>query len=321
MDISLPTKEQIFGDNSLEVFKVFGQTAAPTDLAALQLCWATPQGKTVEGKRSVAYYIQADDPTDLMQAPCTAPTGEFNYLGISNPHGGVRPIIPAHETANLTPLSVRELKIRGKGTIKVATFGEYPQTLADEKTQQKLNRLFMTGLKPEDHHYITHGTSSALNYMFKESSYTAHNLPLRRMYRKFTLNNQLPNSYTSSPSVRTYPVYRLDDKKYIHFFPLLTGEPVIFANGEKVEKPRTHYWIEVSAPEWLMDPSGVWVAKNILFSNIKMDNKPFPQRTGLFEKSSLNQFLNDTFAKEILPPVRIARQRRNTRIDKSRQRV
>ena len=321
MDITLLTKEQVFGDNALKVLKVFGSTTAPTDLAALQLCWVFPQGKTTEGKRSAAYYIQADDPTDLMQAPCISPTGEFNFLGIHNPQGGVRPIIPAYETANLTPQAVSELKIRGKGTVQVVSFGLYPQKMADEQTQQRLNQLFIAGLKPEDCHYIDCGSLTALSCMFKESSYTPHDSPLRRTHRKFTMDNRRPGSYDIASKPRTYPAFRLGDKMYIHFFPIITGDAVIFANNRKEEKPRNRCWVEVCPVEWLVDPSGVWVAKDILLSNIRFDDKSFPQRTGLFQKSSLNQFLTGTFAPQLLPPVRLAHQRRKVRTNSSRQRV
>jgi len=320
MKVTIPTLEQVIGENALQIFKLFGTRAAPTDLAALQYCWVFPQDKTTEKKRSGTYYIHLDNPSNLMDAPVISSTGERGYLYLSNQQGGVRPLIPASETAYLTPTSVRKLGIRGKGSVQIATFGEYPQKIADSKTQKQLNTLFFAGLKLRNYSYARNSHTVTFSASFQEGSYTAHDSPLRRIHRKFTMNDRVPNSYDVSPLPRTYPVYRLEDKKYIQFFPHKTGDNIILPDGNQISHPKTHIWLEVTPLEWIVDPSGSWVAKDIVLSNIKMEDKPFQQRTGLFEKSSLYAFLNDTFAKEILPPVRIARKRKTLRTNTSRER-
>ena len=321
MKLTIPTPEQVIGENALQIFKIFGTKAAPTDLAALQYCWVFPQDKTADKKRSGTYYVHFDTPSNLMDAPVISSTGERGYLYLSNQQGGVRPLIPASETEHITPTSIRKLGIRGKGSIQIATFGEYPQKIADSKVQKQLNTLFFAGLKLRNYSYSRNNHTVTFSASFQEGSYVAHDLPLKRTHRKFTMNDRIPNSYEDSSLLRTYPAYRLEDKKYIQFFPHNTGDKIILPDGSQISHPKTHVWLEVTPLEWIVDPSGVWVAKDIILSNMKMDDKPFQQRTCLFEESSLYAFLNNTFAKEILPPVRIARKRKALRINTARERT
>ena len=254
-----------------------------------------------------------------MRAPTISQEGTPSFENLSNPSVGVRPVIPAEEARDLTPLSVRDLKIPGKGSVRLASFGEYPQTIADPETEKRLEKLFFAGLKLKSYGYITCGSKSTLTCTFDESSYVAHGSPLKRTHRKFTMENQIPHSYNPAPLPRVYPEYQLDNKRYIHFFPILTSERIIFANGQEVEYPNTHYWIEVKPIEWIMDPSGAWISKDILFSNIKVDDQPFRKRTGRFETSSLKTFLQQTFSPEITAPVRITRQNKKAAQNRNRQ--
>jgi len=320
MEITIPTSQQVTGESSLQIFKTFGLTAAPTDLAALQYCWVFPRGKTIENKRSGSYYIQLDNSSNLMDAPIISTTGERSYLYLSNPNGGVRPIIPASETEKITPTSTRILEIEGRGSVQIVTFGEYPQKIADSKTQSQLNTLYFAGLKLKDRIYSTQNQTTIFTASFQKGSYAANGSPLKKTLQKFTLNDRIPNSYDGSFLPRIYRVYRLEDKKYIYFSPLNTDDTVILSSGAKIPNTKIPVWVEVQPIKWLVDPSGPWVAKDILFSNIQMDDKSFQQRTGLFKKSSLCAFLKDTFATEILPPVRIARHRKTIRTNTSRQR-
>ena len=321
MEFAILKEDQVLGKNALDIFKTFGPTAAPTDLAALQYCWVFPQGKTAEGKRSGSYYIQSDNTSILMDAPVISPTGQKDYLYLSNPQGGVRPVIPAVEAEKITPVSIRELKIKGKGSLQIFTFGEYPQKISDRQTQDRLNSLYFAGLKLRKRTCLTSHQVTTFTASFQEGSYVAHDSPLRRTRRKFTLNDRIPHSYDSSFLPRAYQEFRLGERKFIQFFPHKTEDSIILSSGHKISQPNIHYWIEVLPIDWIKDnASGIWIAKDILLSNIKMDDKPFQQRTGLFQKSSLKDFLKNTFSREILPPVRIARKGRTVRANKSRQR-
>lgn len=139
MDFTFLKEEQIWGDGALEVMKRYGTKVAPTDLALI-LGASVYRGEdlTSEG--------------DLTCISWTASTGLGGFVRSVDSNGqklgeqairrttSARPVLPPSEAWKISPSKVRTID-----GIRIAEYGEYPQTVADERTSERLERLYSSG--------------------------------------------------------------------------------------------------------------------------------------------------------------------------------
>ena len=142
MEVTLPTEEQIWGSDALDVIKDYGIMVAPTDLAVVLGCiMGDSDGlKTIEGEipcaSSTASRFRDEDVCcvhyqNLNKASCG---GRFR-------ESGVRPVLSPSDTSFISP---SRLKTGPRGTM-IVEYGKYPQTLADASTSKELENLFNFG--------------------------------------------------------------------------------------------------------------------------------------------------------------------------------
>jgi len=272
LDFTLLKEDQIWGDDDgngqLDMMKKYGTAVAPTDLTVILGGWMTGGGdRTSEDDLTCRSWSASSDGTGDVH--CVYYRGDEDWYNADRRTISVRPALAPSEASKISPSEARSV-----AGVRIVEYGEYPQTVADDVTRAKLERLYDSkSLHP-----------TGKNYTFDSVDLGDGNIPFR---------------------AKNYPEYELDGKKYVR----IPGRPADgdskLSTGEFAEAKK-HYWVEVQPIEWLMDPSGTMVAKKCLFAGIQFDtNKKYD---GDFSKTFMKKYLDTYFAKEIEPSKVIDRE-------------
>lgn len=264
MDFTFLKEDQIWGDGALDVMKRYGTKVAPTDLTVILGGYMTGGGeRTSEDDLTCSSWSASSDGG----VRCVNYKGDKDWTHTGLRKGSARPALPPSEAFKISPSEARAI-----AGIRVAEYGEYPQTVADERTSEKLERL--------------HDSRS-----------------LRPTGKNYTFDSVDLSDCDTSFKATSYQEYEMDGKRYIR----VPGRPADgdskLSTGEQVESGKP-YWVEVQPIEWLMDRSGTMVAKKCLFAGIQFDTKA--SYNGDFSKTSIKHYLDTYFAKEMEPTGRIA---------------
>ncbi len=275
LDFTFLKEDQIWGDDALEVMKKYGTKVAPTDLTViLGVCMS---GMSGWGELYYNYkgYLACTTPEgDLTCGSWSASSGEdgsvrcvgyngYNYCYLPNVRiSSAHPALPQKEASKISPSEAKVID-----GIRVAEYGEYPQTVADERTSEKLERL--------------HGSNS-----------------LRSTGKNYTFDSVELENYDTPFKAISYPEYEMDGKRYIRVPGRPADDDSKLSTGEQVEEGKP-YWVEVQPIEWLMDRSGTMVARKCLFAGIQFDTKS--SYDGDFKGTFMKHYLDTYFAKEMQP--------------------
>jgi len=274
LDFTFLTAEQIWGDDKgngqLDVMKRYGTAAAPTDLTLLLGGYMTGgDDRTSENDLTCdSWSASSDEDYDVLCIDDEGnPTGCFtNMRDVS-----ARPVLPPSETVKLTPTNHKT----GVNGVEIVEYGEYPQTVADRHTSEKLERL--------------HESKS-----------------LHQTGKNYTFDSvDLDDNHTAFKAI-SYPEYELDGKRYIRVLGRPTYKDSKLSTGEPLETEKP-YWVEIQPIEWLVDPTGVWVSKKALFAGIQFGTKVIYD--GDFSKTFMKHYLDTYFAKEMWNEDTIARKK------------
>ena len=267
MDFTFLKEEQIWGDGALEVMKRYGTKVVPTDLALI-LGGSVYRGEdfTSEGDLTCISWTASSDLGDFVCTVCS--DGQKRGEQAIRRATSARPVLPPSEASKISPS-----KLRNIDGIWVAEYGEYPQTVADERTSERLEEmLFSSGSL----------RMTGKNYFFDSVGLT---------------------DYDRAFEGRAFHEYEMDGKRYIR----VLGRPADggrskLSTGELVEdwKP---YWVQVQPVEWLMDESGTMIAKKCLFAGIQFDTRR--GYDGDFSKTFMKHYLDNYFARELEPVERM----------------
>ena len=262
-EVTLLSREQIFGDNKLNIFNKITPQTMITDFSILLgsgVCLSYFGGnkknqygnyftKTNYGYSNI-YYISYF--ADLFKS-------NFSDYNI-----GIRPIISYSKIKN----NILNEIINEDGITEVE-YGEYPQYAVNKELQIKLEELYQNGKLTETNKIYT--TDS-------------------RKYDEYD-KDFLPQDYIE---------YEFDDKKYVRvkantyhidFHPFILSNDEEYVNGNYV-------WVEVSKVKWLVDEENdIALSKYVLVSGIQFDNRE--EYTGDFENTNIYKFLNTYFIKDI----------------------
>ena len=261
LDFTFLKKDQIWGDDALDVMERYGVRVAPTDLTVILGGWVTIQdNRTSEDDLTCASWSASSGGSEGVR--CVGYGGDEDWCDTLGRGISARPALSPSEASKISPSEARAI-----AGIRVAEYGEYPQTVADERTSAKLERL--------------HDSRS-----------------LRPTGKNYTFDSVDLGDYGTSFKATSYQEYEMDGKRYIR----VPGRPADgdskLSTGEQVERGKP-YWVEVQPIEWLMDRSGTMVAKKCLFAGIQFDtNKRYD---GDFSKTSMKHYLDTYFAKEMEP--------------------
>ena len=265
MDVTFLKEDQIWGDDALEVMKRYGTKVAPTDLAViLGARMGVGHERTPEGDLTCLSWTASSSVDGLVR--CVFYGGHKDREQTLFRTTSARPVLPPSEASKLTPI-----KLRNVDGIWVAEYGEYPQTVADERTSERLERLYSSG-------------------------------SLRMTEKDYVFDVADLTNYDRAFEARAFHEYEMDGKRYIRILGRPASDDSKLSTGEQVEKWKP-YWVQVQPVEWLMDVSRTMVAKKCLFAGIQFDTRH--KYDGDFSKTSMKHYLDTYFARELEPIERM----------------
>ncbi len=211
-EITLLTKEQV---ENLDILKKYGIEADETDFYIIQYGIYLADGKG-------EYWTKTPRSDNSYGVFIVSPYGNVNGSYAYDTHSGVRPVIPLSQIYR----SKKELNKVLESNIDIVEYGEYPQTVADENLEEKLESLYQKGeIKKTKKSYIS---------MLKGE---------KEKYQEYIYQN---NKYI-----------RVKEAKILY-------SDYEFANGREAIKGET-YWLKVEPIEWLIDKNAkIAIAKNAL---------------------------------------------------------
>lgn len=265
MDFTFLNDDQIWGGDALEVIKRYGTRVAPTDLAVILGGVMNNSGaRTYEGDLGCASWTASLGYNGSVR--CVYHNGAVFWIKSNDRWISARPALLPSEASKISPSEASVFD-----GIRVAEYGEYPQTVADERTSEILERL----------HSLSSLRSTGKNYTFDSVALGDFYTPFKKT---------------------TYPEYKMDGKRYVRIPGRPSDSASKLSTGEQVIDGKP-YWVEVQPIEWLMDRSGTMVAKKCLFAGIQFDTKN--SYDGDFSKTSMKHYLDTYFAKEMEPAERM----------------
>ena len=213
--------DQIWGDGALDVIKQRkGKNCDATDLTVIL------------GGRGSQY---SDSRCSVLTASANE-YGDVELLSNGNDFGWTHPEESRDSSARpaLSPdeaSKIKRTKTKTVEGIQVVEYGEYPQTVADDCTSEKLEELHSSSSLP----------STGKTYTFDSARGSS------KYYQ-----------------LKSYPEYEMDGKRYIR----ILGTPCDICSRVKRGKP---YWVQVEPIEWLVDKTGWMVSKKCLFAGVQFD--------------------------------------------------
>lgn len=267
-DFTFLTKNQIFGDEKLDIFSNYGIGCEVTDFAILLGAYADEEKKGVWWSRT---------PFGDYRNGVLVVNKEFGFMrNFDRSFVGARPTFSYSSIA-----SIAFNENSRKTDIYEVVFGEYPQTVVDKEISQTLENLFNSISSRDSEMTIT------------GKSYTTNSVD------PFDVDN-----HYKSFKERKHVEYEYKGKKYIRFlFDFNPGNKSfmkdVILSDKRVVKYGNVYWLEVEPIVWMIDKkTNIALSKKILFSGVQYDNG-FNFNWN-FDETDIKKFMDEYFAKDIV---------------------
>lgn len=292
LNFTIPSDEQCRGRNKLDIFNKIGLKAQVTDFSRLlndsnikgedNLYYGTWFTKTP--KRGNPVCVVAYSPIDNYNS-------EFhNRAFIDSYYTGVRPAI------SISPSERKDFVSKGyrneDGILEVE-YGEYPQWVASDELQRKLDEAYFCGYPS----LKSTGKKYTIDYNL------GHFPPLENGVDEYHCK------------IFTFDEFLYQDGKKYAKVKKLYGGPIEFLDGIKYQRQwwggwngfsLKYVWVEVQPIKWLIG-GNMALSKYILFSSVpfmKIKRKYGSDEKGYdgdFENTYMNKFLSTTFSRDIVP--------------------
>ena len=179
MDFTFLKEDQIWGDDALDVIKRYGVKVAPTDLTVILGGEMTSFDDRTSEHDLTCCYWSASSLGDMFMR-CVNYKGR-GYLDSARDRTiSARPALPPSEASKISPSEARAI-----AGIRIAEYGEYPQTVADERTSERLERLHSSRtLRPTGKNY-TFDSAGLTDWdtSFKATSFSEYEMDGKRYIR------------------------------------------------------------------------------------------------------------------------------------------
>ena len=150
LDFTFLKKDQIWGDDALDVMKRYGTKVAPTDLTTILGGMTCFDERTSEN--TCYSWSASEDDSWMCDVLSVSMDGDEDGSSSDSLYISARPSLPSSEAAKISPKEVGTIN-----RIRVVEWGEYPQMVADEPTSEKLERLHGSrSLHPTGKNYTLH---------------------------------------------------------------------------------------------------------------------------------------------------------------------
>lgn len=261
LDITfLATKQILNGSNQLKIFKKIGTQAAITDFSILLGGYFSEDHYINNEKKlenRTGWYWTCTDDKDH-DARIINSAGKDGRKQINNRHGGARLALLFTQIK-----SIYSNKLRRNDGILEIEYGEYPQQVAPQDLQLKLERLY---------------SSRVLELCETKNSYTIDSIK----YDEY--------KYRGKKYVRvTANIANIYDDKIITL-----SNGVYYRNNDVV-------WVEVQPIKWLIDEEkNIAITEKIIFAGIPFNNER--NYEGLYRTTDIKKFIDNIFSVDIIPP-------------------
>ena len=287
IELTLLSKEDVWGEKSLDVLKNYGPRTAITDLCVLTgsyLCEDTDynidEDRSLTGRTSW-FWTRSDDGDNEVRA--VHRDGDRNIICRYLRNGAVRPALQSSVIFS----KISPNRVRGYNGTEEVEYGEYPQNAADSRMQNIL--------EPE------------------------YNRGMNKTGRSYTFDSVKYDDYDTGFKPVTYEEYEYQGKKYIRIkansdfggnkFKLSNG--VEYRNGDYV-------WVEVSPVKWLIDDrTGILISKKGLVSGIRFLDKRTNYK-GDFDRTEMKEYLDRYMLRDLTQTVTFTRVQNMTPEEKER---
>lgn len=263
LDLTLLTKEQILGDNSLEVLKKYGTTCGITDFAILLGGFVSSDYHTSEENR-------------LKNRTCSwwsKTPGEYDEIYVVNRNGAFDSVMFTSRLNSIRPAvkysSISNGQTQENNGIKEVIYGEYPQWVVDQDNAKILEKMYNKGkLKTTGKNY----TTDSVKYSDYSEDFKAH----------------------------SYIEYEYNGEKFIRFTGNLNCDGKTLSDRRMAKKDEV-YWVKVEPLVWLVDEiEDVAFTKYAIVAGVKFRDRDNEEKTVEFENSHLKRFLDKYLSKDIL---------------------
>ncbi len=263
LDITLPTQDQI---RYSKVFKEYGTKCLATDFALLSGIYVNNYDfldKQGFGPL-VSWWVIPDTPKVFNTiVTYVYSSGYFDTVSGHNRLTGGRPAV---KYSDIAPYISKARQIEGSNITEVE-FGEYPQTVADENLNHKLESLFLLNILKSVNRFYT---TDSCDYCGTDIGF--------------------------SPTLQC--VYEYDGEKYTRFRATSNSLGNSLSNGI-FPSFGNFYWVKVEPIKWLIDSEqDLAVSEKVLFSNVQFLS-PNTVYNGNFYQTGIKKFIDGCFAKEI----------------------
>lgn len=264
-ELTLLSADQVWGseeEKQLDVLKRYGTSALITDLTALtgilHYKGIVYTELFINHKLKGSYWTKSEYNECKGIVTCSK-NGDKSGSSESDRDEGIRPVLKSNKVFNEV-YSKRKL---GENNVYEVEYGEYPQTLADEKEQIKLEKIYLLEqLKKEE--YRTKMKKTGKVYTFDSLSAS-------------------PQNWKRKIEPISYDEFSYKNQKYIR----------IWENCDR------YLWVKVEPITWLIDEeTKSLVSKKILLSGIRF--APESKDNIDFEKTDMKYYLDNFMAYEIL---------------------
>ena len=166
-------------------------------------------------------------------------------------------------------------------------YGEYPQTVADDKTSNDLENMYHDGSLQQ----------TGKVYTFDANNLEDYNLAFRpNQHKEFEYNGERYIRVFGRP---------FEDPNY--------GECKL-SNG-KIAESGVPYWVHVEPIQWIEEArnvnNNIWISKRCLLSGLQFDTKEYHFDCSDFDRTWMYRYLNTYFANE-MDPLGLTATRANT---------
>lgn len=263
------TKNETWAFDQLKILKKYGTKASLSDFSIV-LGASISNEHTSEGN-------ELSDRTGWYWTKTTADTS-WNPCVVCSFGAKVIILCQARYVATRPVLSFSDEKliptccVRGSSQLEEIEYGEYPQTIADNKVVPYLEANF----------YLKTLTKTGKEYTIDSRKYNDYNkefLPLR------------------------LTEYEYDGQKYVRVKvnSHINGDKVILSDGLNY-KNDDFVWIKVEPIKWIKEPGkNLFLSKKCLFSGIRFDKADGKYNDSNFAETEINNFMENFFTKDIVP--------------------
>lgn len=264
LEFTFLTKEQV---EELSILENYGIGAAMTDFSILLGGLAEDEGYryyTSEGnllKDRTGWWWTKTSVYDYVYVVCN--DGNSDDYDAGARQVGAR---PALSYSSISEISMNV--VSGEKEILEVEYGEYPQDIVSEEFSKKLEDLYTTN-------------------------------KLNKTGKSYTTDSVKWNSFDVLFQERKHIEYEYDGEKYIRFVADSNSWGAVLSDGRKVEEGKP-YWLKVEPIKWMIDKkTNIALSKKIIFAGVQFNNEEY--YTVDFENTIIYRFLNEIFAKEIIP--------------------